>query len=185
MVERRPAATRLRPSKTFSPLHETTAKCLGFRTSGASSPFFFPDHLDVKALQQLQHFLSGVVRPIRDRRPGISFPKKLPGEPAAWTNRRDDPVPEPWKIPRLAKRQRKAGVHQIAWGDFHLRKVFTSTVVNRSFHASGTRGHRYENVVAAVVWPPPSNARLSSSRVLPPFARATDREAPRRSSPRP
>src|SRR5690348_11161574 len=84
-------------------------------------PFFFPHHLDVKALQQLQHLLPGVVRPIGDRRPGISFPKELPSEPAAWTNRRDDPVPEPRKMLRLAKRQCKARVHQIAWEDFHLR----------------------------------------------------------------
>src|SRR3974390_2169198 len=86
-------------------------------------PFFLPHHLDVKALKQLQHLLSGVVRPIRERRPGISFPKKLTSEPAAWTNRRDNPVPEPLKMPRLAKWQRKARVHQIAWEDFHLRKV--------------------------------------------------------------
>ena len=86
-------------------------------------PFFFPDHLDVKTLKQLQHLFSGVVRPIRDRRPGITFPKKLPSEPAAWTNRRDDLVPEPRKMPRLAKRQRKARVHQIAGGNSHLRKV--------------------------------------------------------------
>src|SRR3974390_790740 len=86
-------------------------------------PFFLPDHLDVKTLKQLQHLLSAVVRPLWDRRPGISFPKKLPSEPAAWTNRRDDLVPEPRKILRLAKRQRKARVHQIAGENSHLRKV--------------------------------------------------------------
>jgi hypothetical protein len=55
-------------------------------------PFFFPDHFDVKALQQLPHLLSGVVGSMRDRRPGISFPKKLPSETTTRTNRAGGPA---------------------------------------------------------------------------------------------
>ena len=141
-------------------------------------PFFFPDHLDVKALQQLQHFLSGVVRPIRDRRPGISFPKKLPGEPAAWTNRRDDPAPEPRKMPRLAKRQRKARVHQIAWGDFHLRKVHLDSRQPRLPCFWNPRPQVRERVGVAVCGhhlPTP----FEQFKRVPPFARGyIDRDAP-------